>query len=112
MGVAVKEISMASRIRIRAQKTGDFTEVKTLMRHPMETGMRKDEVGNIIPARFITEIAIVHEQQPVMKAHWGAAVSANPFLGIRFKGGEVGDTVRVKWLDNQGLTGKGETNIR
>ena len=37
---------MAGRIKIRAQKKGDITEVKALMRHPMETGMRKDQAGD------------------------------------------------------------------
>ena len=79
---------MAGRIKIRAQKKGDVTEVKALMRHPMETGMRKDQAGAAIPAHFITEVSVLHGEQPVMQGHWGAAVSANPFLGVRFAGGE------------------------
>ena len=82
---------MAGRIKIRAQKKGDITEVKALMRHPMETGMRKDQAGDPIPAHFITEVSVFHGDQPVMQGHWGAAVSANPFLGVRFAGGESGD---------------------
>ena len=42
---AAEEITMAGRIKIRAQKKGEMTEVKALMRHPMETGMRKDQAG-------------------------------------------------------------------
>ena len=103
---------MAGRIKIRAQKKGDVTEVKALMRHPMETGMRKDQAGDPIPAHFITEVSVFHGDQPVMQGHRGAAVSANPFLGVRFAGGESGDTVRVVWTDNQGGTGTGETTIR
>lgn len=103
---------MAGRIKIRAQKKGDMTEVKALMRHPMETGMRKDQAGEAIPAHFITEVSVFHGDQAVMQGHWGAAVSANPFLGVRFEGGEPGDTVRVTWQDNQGGTGEGKTTIR
>lgn len=103
---------MAGRIKIRAQKKGDVTEVKALMRHPMETGMRKNQAGDPITAHFITEVAVFHGDQPVMQGHWGAAVSANPFLGVRFAGGEPGDTVRVAWVDNQGGTGEGQTTIR
>ena len=58
---------MAGRIKIRAQKKGDVTEVKALMRHPMETGMRKDQAGDAIPAHFITEVAVFHGDQPVMQ---------------------------------------------
>ena len=103
---------MSSRIKIRAQHADGITEVKALMRHPMETGMRKDQAGESIPAHFITEVAVFHGERPVMQGYWGATVSANPFLGVRFKGGEAGDIVKVTWLDNQGGTGEGETAIR
>ncbi|MBT6039054.1 MAG: thiosulfate oxidation carrier complex protein SoxZ, partial [Halieaceae bacterium] len=46
---------MASRMRIRAQLKEDYCEVKALMRHPMETGMRKDQSGAAIPANFIED---------------------------------------------------------
>ncbi|EED35264.1 phosphodiesterase I [Luminiphilus syltensis NOR5-1B] len=103
---------MAGRIRIRAQKQGEYTEVKALMRHPMETGMRKDAAGEPIPAHFITEVAGKHGEKVVMSAQWGAAVSQNPFLGFRFKGGESGDEVSVSYIDNKGETGSGSTKIR
>ena len=44
---------MAGRIKIRAQKKGDVTEVKALMRHPMETGMRKDQAGQRSPRTLL-----------------------------------------------------------
>ena len=53
-----------------------------------------------------------HNGSTVLAAFWGAAVSANPFLGMRFQGGAVGDTVKVSWRDNLGETGEGETKIR
>jgi len=48
----------------------------------------------------------------VMHAYWGAAVSANPFLGVQFAGGAAGDEVVVTWRDNKGETGEGSTQIR
>ena len=103
---------MASRIRIRAQLKDGECEVKSLMRHPMETGLRKDQAGESIPAHFIEEVQVAHNGTVVMQAHWGAAVSANPFLGVRFAGGAVGDEVTVTWRDNLGETGEGSTKIR
>ena len=41
---------MADPMRIRANVTGDTTEVKVLMNHEMETGQRKDAAGKVIPA--------------------------------------------------------------
>ena len=60
MDAADKEQKMSSRIKIRAQQADGITEVKALMRHPMETGMRKDQAGESIPAHFITEVAVFH----------------------------------------------------
>jgi sulfur-oxidizing protein SoxZ len=103
---------MAGRMRIRAQQQGDHTEVKALMRHPMETGQRKDQAGQAIPAHFIEEVTMTHNGNVVMHAYWGAAVSANPFLGVQFEGGAAGDEVVVTWRDNKGETGEGSTKIR
>ena len=103
---------MAGRIRIRAQLQGEHTEVKALMRHPMETGQRKDQAGDPIPAHFIEEVSVTHNGNVVMQAYWGAAVSANPFLGMQFAGGAAGDEVVVAWKDNKGETGEGKTTIR
>ncbi len=103
---------MAGKIRIRAQLDGDTCEVKALMRHPMETGLRKDQAGEPIPANYIEEVTVTHNDKVVMHGYWGAAVSANPFLGVRFAGGEAGDKVTVSWRGNTGETGEGETTIR
>ncbi len=103
---------MAGKIRIRAKLDGETTEVKALMRHPMETGQRKDQAGEPIPAHFIETVSVTLNDKVVMDAHWGAAVSANPFLGVRFKGGAAGDTVMVNWTDNLGESGSGSTKIR
>ncbi|MDH5484149.1 MAG: thiosulfate oxidation carrier complex protein SoxZ, partial [Gammaproteobacteria bacterium] len=47
---------MASSIKVRANVKGDVTVVKTLISHPMETGLRKDKkTGKKIPANFIQE---------------------------------------------------------
>jgi sulfur-oxidizing protein SoxZ len=34
-------------------KRGEILEIKTLVSHPMETGYRRDEVGNVIPREII-----------------------------------------------------------
>ena len=103
---------MAGKIRIRALMKGDYAEVKALMRHPMETGQRKDDAGNPIPAHFITGVTATVGDRTVMDAHWGAAVSQNPFIAFRVKGVKSGDEVVVKYVDNQGKTGEGSTAIK
>jgi sulfur-oxidizing protein SoxZ len=105
---------MASKsIRIRANIKGDVTEVKALMSHPMETGLRKDKkTGEKIPAHFIKEVTAEHKGSSVMVAHWGVAVSKNPYLSFKFKGGAAGDTIKISWVDNKGESDSGETTIK
>jgi sulfur-oxidizing protein SoxZ len=93
---------MASPMKIRATTKDGITEVKALMSHPMETGQRKDAAGATIPAHYITEVTASHNGKVVLGATWGPAVSQNPFLQFRFKGGAPGDKVVVAWKDNQG----------
>ncbi len=93
---------MADPMRIRANLVGDSTEVKVLMSHQMETGQRKDAQGKTIPAWFIQNVAITHNGRTVLSAQWGTAISQNPFLAFKFKGGAKGDKVQVTWTDNRG----------
>ena len=105
---------MASKsIRIRANVKGDVTEVKALMSHPMETGLRKDKkTGEKIPAHFIKEVTAEHKGKSVMVAHWGVAVSKNPYLSFKFKGAAAGDSVKISWVDNKGDSDSAETTVK
>lgn len=93
---------MANPMKIRATTKDGVTEVKALMSHPMETGQRKDSSGQAVPAHFINEVTAMHNDKIVLSATWGAAVSQNPFLNFKFKGGAPGDKVVVSWKDNKG----------
>jgi sulfur-oxidizing protein SoxZ len=89
-------------MRIRANMVAGKVEVRVLMAHEMETGLRKDGSGKLVPAHFIQNIAIAHNGRTVLAAEWGTAVSKNPFLHFRFAGGKPGDKVTVNWIDNKG----------
>lgn len=100
------------KIRIRAKMKGDVAEVKALMSHPMETGLRKNKkTGEKIPAHFIQDVVCEHKGTKVMVASWGVAVSKNPYLAFKFKGGAKGDTVKVSWTDNKGGSASADTKI-
>jgi len=100
-------------IKIRAKAKGDITTVKTLMSHPMETGLRKDsKTGKKIPAHHITEVTAVHNGNLVMTANWGGAISKNPYLSFKFKGGASGDKIRISWVDNMGKGDSAEAAIK
>jgi sulfur-oxidizing protein SoxZ len=93
---------MGDPMKIRAASAGDETEVKILMSHEMETGQRKDAKGQVVPAWFIQNVTVVWKEKTVLSAQWGTAVSKNPFLSFRFKGGAKGDKVTVSWVDSRG----------
>jgi sulfur-oxidizing protein SoxZ len=101
-----------SSIKVRATLSGDVTTVKALIKHPMETGQRKDKkTGEKIPAHFIQEVKCEHNGNAVMTALWGAAVSKNPYLSFKFKGAKAGDTVKMNWVDNKGQSDSTETTV-
>ena len=93
---------MADPMKIRATLQGDTVEVRVLMQHEMETGQRKDAAGKTIPAWHIQQVIVTNNGKPVLQAQWGPAVSKNPFLSFKFKGGAKGDKVQVTWIDNKG----------
>ena len=93
---------MADPMRIRAQAAGDKATVRVLMAHEMETGLRKDAAGKIIPAWYIQEVSAQLNGKTVMTAQWGPAVAKNPFMQFTVKGAKVGDKVGVTWVDTKG----------
>jgi sulfur-oxidizing protein SoxZ len=102
---------MGNPMKIRASVKEGVTEVKVLMQHEMETGLRKDAEGKLVPAWHITEVKAQHKGKTVLEAQFGTAVSKNPYLVFRFKGGAPGEKVSVNWVDNKGDTRSDEAEI-
>jgi sulfur-oxidizing protein SoxZ len=102
---------MGDPMRIRATSSGDITEVKILMKHDMETGQRKDASGQTIAAHHITSVTATCKGKTVLDASFGPAVSKDPFLSFKFKGGAKGDKVAVTWKDNKGDSRTDEATI-
>lgn len=93
---------MASTIRIRASKQGDIVDVKALVRHPMNSGFVKGSNGKLVPAHFIETLVFEHNGKKVFVADYGRAVSKDPYIEFKFKGGKKGDKIKAKWIDNKG----------
>lgn len=102
---------MGGPMKIRASVTAGVTEVKVLMQHEMETGLRKDDAGKPVPAWIITEVKAQHKGRTVLEGQFGTAVSKNPYLVFRFKGAAKGEKVSVSWVDNRGDTRTDEAEI-
>lgn len=103
---------MAEGMKIRATLQGDVADVKSLMNHIMETGLRKDaKTGKLVPAHFINQIVATLNGKTVLEAQWGAAISKNPFLGFKIKGAKAGDKIVINAEDNHGDKISGETTV-
>jgi sulfur-oxidizing protein SoxZ len=100
--VAVADVPGVQPIRIRARVKDGITDVLILMPHPMETGLRKDATGDFVPAHFITDVHVTAAGRTVLQARMSMAVSQDPMLSFRFRGGRSGESVSVHWTDNRG----------
>ena len=104
---------MANSIKIRARMKGGSCEVKSLIKHKMETGLRKDKkTGKMIPAHFIQEVSCEHNGTNVLSANWGTAISTTPYLSFSFSGAKKGDTIKLSWVDNKGESDSAEAQIK
>jgi sulfur-oxidizing protein SoxZ len=93
---------MANAIKVRTKLDGDVALIRILISHPMETGLRKDPEGQLVPAHFIELLTITYQERTVLSAQWGPAVSRNPYLAFRFKGAEKGEKITISWVDSAG----------
>ena len=100
-------------IKIRAKAKNGVTTVKTLVSHPMETGLRKDKkTGKKIPAHHVTEVNASYNGNTVMTANWGPAISKNPYLSFKIKGGSAGEKITISWIDNKGKSDSLDATIK
>ena len=100
-------------IKIRAKIKGGSAEVKALIKHNMETGLRKDKkTRKSVPAHFIQTVSGKHNGKEVIMAEWSGAVSKNPYLSFQFNGANKGDTVELSWSDNMGGSDSTSTKVR
>jgi len=96
---------------MRAQLKGEVAEIKVLMGHPMETGRRKNDLDEVIPAHFIQLVTATLNGKTVLEAQWGTGISKNPYLTFHLRGAKVGDTVAVTWHDNLGESNSSEIAV-
>lgn len=96
---------MAIAMRVRAGNG----EIKILMTHPSENGLRKDaKSGQIIPAHFVKNVTVAVNGKTVLDGQWGGGVSKDPYLAFSVKSLKAGDKVTVNAEDNTGDKGSVE----
>ena len=104
---------MAEKPRIKLPKEakkGEVIEIKTLIAHPMETGLRKDAEGKVIPRKIINKFTAEFNGKPVFSVDIEPAVAANPYMQFTAKVEESG-TFRFTWVDDDGTVTTAEQAI-
>lgn len=99
-------------IKIKAVMENNVAHVKMMIKHGMETGLRKDKTtGETIAASFIKEVHCEHNGQLALVANWSSAISKDPYLSFKIQGAKSGDKIIISWIDNNGLSESSEATI-
>jgi thiosulfate oxidation carrier complex protein SoxZ len=105
-------MAITAKDRIRAKLKQDMTSVRVLLAHPMHTGRGKNEQEELIPAQFIQDIRCWRNGEEVLTIKCGTAVARNPYFSFQLAGGQSGDRITLRWVDNLGDKGKAEAIVK
>ncbi len=97
--------------KIRAQIQGNVVDVRALLAHPMENGLRRDPAGKPIPEHFIQELDVRLSGKTVIAAQIGRSVSTHPLFSFKLQGGKANDKIVITWRDNKGLARTDEAAV-
>lgn len=100
-----------SSIRIKAKERKGEVDVKCLMKHDMETGLRKDKSGKKIPEHWIQDVTAESNGKVVFSCAFNTSISKDPYLAFAFAG-KKGDSLKISWKDNTGATDSAETKVK
>lgn len=92
----------APRVNVPATAAkGQLFQVKTMITHPMETGLRKDENGNAIPRNIINKFVCRYDGVVVFSVALHEAMAHNPFLEFDLRATETG-RIEFIWEEDGG----------
>jgi sulfur-oxidizing protein SoxZ len=83
-------------------KRGEIIEIKTLVRHAMETGFRRTQLGELIPRDIIRQFVCTYNGTEIFSAELHPAIAANPYLTFTTVATESG-TIAFKWVGDNGF---------
>jgi sulfur-oxidizing protein SoxZ len=97
-------VAVSPRVQVPSSVTkGEVFQVKALIGHKMETGLRRDNEGNIIPRDIINKFICRYNGVDVFTADLHEAVSANPYLEFSLRATVSGQLEFVWHEDGGGL---------
>jgi sulfur-oxidizing protein SoxZ len=94
------EVKPRIKLDRKQAKKGDLVEVKALVSHIMETGLRK----------ILNKFTCTANGKEVFSADFEPAISANPYIQFKFRAQESGPVV-LTWTDDDGTKIVGEESL-
>lgn len=86
----------------KTARRGQLIEVRTTIAHPMETGLRADDMGRPMPRNILTHFECRYGNQVVFSATFFTATAANPYLAF-FVRAEASGALALTWLGDNGF---------
>ena len=86
-----------------AAAKGEVFQVKAIISHPMETGLRHDEQGKPIPRAIINIFRCRYNDEVVFSVELHEAVAANPYLEFYLRATQSGRLLFLWEEDGGGL---------
>jgi hypothetical protein len=83
---------------------GDAVEVRISIRHPMETGFRRDEGGVRQRRNAIVALVCRYRGTEVFRAITSPGIAANPTLAFYLRADRTGD-LDFWWIDDDNVEG-------
>jgi sulfur-oxidizing protein SoxZ len=80
---------------------GEIFQVKTLIGHSMETGLRHTEDGTVIPRKIINRFVCRYDGTVAFSADLHEAVAANPFFEFYLRATKSG-MLEFAWFEDGG----------
>jgi len=92
----------APRVQVPATAAkGEIFLVKALISHPMETGLRYDDQGNVIPRKIINKFVCRYGGVVVFSGDLHESVAANPFIEFYLRATDSG-SLEFVWEEDGG----------
>ena len=86
----------------KTARRGEVIEVRTTIAHPMETGLRSDDLGQKLPRNILTHFECRYGGQLVFSAALFTAVAANPYVAF-FVRAQASGPLALTWLGDNGF---------
>ncbi len=86
----------------QAARRGEVIEIRALIGHPMETGLRVDSVGQQVPLDLIRRFTCHWGNELVFSAELYAAIAANPYVTFHVAA-MASATLRLTWSGDKGF---------